>query len=210
MVEKVFDVIVVGPLQVNCYILGNGGAGEAMVIDPGGNADAIFRRLSKMKLNLAYIVNTHAHVDHVGGIRELKDMTGAEFIIHPEEEPDLLSAARRALAFGFSIDKPPKPDRFVEEGDTITLGEGLNIHVLHTPGHSPGGISLLVDDMVFVGDTLFAGSVGRWDLPGGSYELLIQSIKRKLLTLGDNVKVYPGHGPSTTVGDERNYNPFVR
>lgn len=195
--------------MANCYILGCESTKSAAVIDPGDEADRILKELAKDGLTLKYIINTHGHFDHVGGNYDLKKASGADIVIHPADEPMLADLVRTAAAFGLSAQNSPAPDRTVQEGDTISFGE-ISLRVLDTPGHSPGGISLHTDNMVFVGDTLFAGSIGRTDLPGGDFQTLISSIKTKLFPLGDDTKVYTGHGPATSIGQEKRANPFLR
>ncbi|HVN72851.1 MAG TPA: MBL fold metallo-hydrolase [Desulfomonilia bacterium] len=205
------NTVVVTEFMTNCFILGDEKTHQAILIDPGGEADKILSQVDSMGLKIMAVVNTHAHVDHIGAIRQIKDITGAPVMMHQDELPLLQAASRMGRLFGICIEQPPDPDRFLREGEEITLGNGISLSVLETPGHSPGGISLVTSDkkFCFAGDTLFAGSIGRTDLPGGDYHTLIASIKAKLLTLGDDVKVLPGHGPSTTVGAERRYNPFL-
>jgi len=201
--------LAVGPIMANCYIIGCEKTKKAAVIDPGDEADRILMQLAEDKLTLKYIINTHGHFDHVGGNYNLKKASGADIIIHKADAPMLSDLGRTAGAFGLSVEDSPPADRTVDQGDTISFGE-ITLNVLHTPGHSPGGISLHTNGIVFVGDTLFAGSIGRTDLPGGDYQTLIDSIKTKLLPLGDDVKVYTGHGPATTIGQEKRINPFLR
>lgn len=203
--------VVVTEFMTNCFILGDEQTKKAFVVDPGGEADKILSQIESLRLEVVAIVNTHAHVDHIGAIREVRDATGAQVMIHRSELPLLQSASRMGRLFGIHVEQPPDPDRFLEEGDDISLGNSLSLKVIETPGHSPGGISLVSSDgkICFAGDTLFAGSIGRTDLPGGDYHTLISSIKTKLLPLGDDVKVLPGHGPATTLGTERRYNPFL-
>lgn len=203
--------VVVTEFMTNCFILGDEQTKKAFVVDPGGEADKILSQIASLQLEVVAIVNTHAHVDHIGAIREVRDATGAQVMMHRSELPLLQSASRMGRLFGIHVEQPPDPDRFLEEGDDISLGNSLSLKVIETPGHSPGGISLVSSDgkICFAGDTLFAGSIGRTDLPGGDYHTLISSIKTKLLPLGDDVKVLPGHGPATTLGTERRYNPFL-
>ena len=205
----ILKTLAVGPIMANCYIIGCESTKSAAVIDPGEEADRILKELAKDSLTLKYIINTHGHFDHVGGNYDLKKASGADIVIHPADEAMLADLVRTAAAFGLSAQNSPAPDRTVQEGDTISFGE-ISLRVLDTPGHSPGGISLHTDNMVFVGDTLFAGSIGRTDLPGGDFQTLISSIKTKLFPLGDDTKVYTGHGPATSIGQEKRANPFLR
>jgi hydroxyacylglutathione hydrolase len=200
-------MLVVGPIQSNCYIVGCERTREAAVIDPGGDADRILITLAKDKLRCLYIINTHGHFDHSADNKRLKEVTGAQLLIHPADAPMILNQSMGGGMWGLHVDNSPPPDRYLGEGDIITIGD-ISLKVLHTPGHSPGGISLFTDKMVFVGDTLFAGSIGRTDFPGGDYEGLLRHVRNKIFTLGDDVVVYPGHGPKTTVGRERKTNPF--
>jgi len=204
----IVDTLPTGPLQVNCYVIGCEATGHAAVIDPGGDADQILKLLNKHKLKAVMIINTHGHFDHIGGNRELLDATGAELLIHQDDRPLLDRAGEHAAAFGLRAEPSPAPTRELSGGETLQLGE-LSIRVIHTPGHSPGGICLYVEDHIIVGDTLFAGSIGRTDLPGGNHQLLISRIKEKLLPLPETTRVYPGHGPMTTIGQEKLYNPFL-
>lgn len=202
------DKLIVGPLEVNCYIVGDEESKEALVIDPGDEDDRILDVLKEKGLRLKYIINTHAHFDHVGVNQSLKDATGAEIMLH-EADQDLLShAGDQAFLYGLDV-LPSKVDRFLKDGDDIIIGR-IRLKVIHTPGHSEGGICLLGDGFVFTGDTLFAGSVGRTDFPGGSVEKLLSSVRKKLGTLPDATRVYTGHGPETTIGEEKRNNPFFR
>ena len=200
--------LAVGMLMANCIILGCEKTREAAVIDPGDETERILLSLADSKLKLKYIINTHGHFDHVGGNKEMKEATGADILIHFLDAPMLSQLSSDAALFGCSAENSPPPDRTLEDNDTITFGE-IRLKVIHTPGHSPGGISLYIDNKVFVGDTLFSGSIGRSDLPGGDFNTLISSIKNRLFDLGDDVKVFPGHGPNTTIGKEKHSNPFV-
>ncbi len=204
----IIESLTVGPIQANCYILGCEETKEAVVIDPGDEADRILMTLARSGLTLRYIINTHGHFDHVGANKRLKRATGAAILIHRLDAPMLNQLAASAAAWGMAAEDSPAPDRMLEEGDTIDVGT-ITLKVLHTPGHTPGGISLATDGGVFVGDTLFAGSVGRTDFPGGNAATLKQSIQAKLFTLADETIVYPGHMEPTTVGKERRTNPFV-
>ena len=199
--------LAVGPLQTNCYILGCGRTQLAAVIDPGEDADQILIALAEDDLRLVYIINTHGHFDHAGANSRLKKVTGAQLVLHQADVPMILNQEAQGSMWGMTLENSPPPDRMVDEGDVIAFGD-ISLRILHTPGHSPGGISLVTDEIVFVGDSLFAGSIGRTDLPGGDYEALINNVKEKIFPLGDDVVVYPGHGPQTTVGQERRTNPF--
>ncbi len=200
--------LVVGPLQVNCFILADEKSKEAVIIDPGDDAREILKIIKEKGLKVKYIVNTHGHFDHVGANRALKDATGAELLIHEGDAPVMASASMQSRAFGMNTPSSPQADRYVKQGDMIKAGV-VSLKVLHTPGHSPGGISLLEQGMVFTGDALFAGSIGRTDLPGGDLTTLLRSIKTNLMTLPDDTKVFCGHGPASTIGEERKDNPFL-
>lgn len=195
---------VVTPFMTNCYLLKDGG--EALVVDPGEVPLQLAADLEGCIVNA--IVNTHCHCDHCGGNGALVAQTGAQLVCHPAELPLLHSIVEQARFFGLSCGASPEPDRLVKEGDTIRVGETV-LRVLHTPGHSPGHIALAGDGFVIAGDVLFAGSVGRTDLPGGDHDQLLESIRTRLIPLGDNTVVYCGHGPATTIGVERKSNPFL-
>jgi len=198
----------VGPMEANCYILYNPGKRKGLIIDPGAEGSRLIKFIQEKKISILYIVNTHGHPDHIGANRKIKEYTGAPILIHQYDAPMLTkSEGVLPLVFLSEYSSPPA-DTFIREGDLIECA-GMRLEVLHTPGHSPGGISLLTDDSIFTGDTLFAGSVGRFDLPGGSEEVLLNSINR-ILSLDENLTIYPGHGPSTTVGQELRTNPFIR
>lgn len=199
----------VGPIMANCFILGCEATKEAVVIDPGDDADQILMALSESGLTAKYLINTHGHFDHVGANKRMKEVTGAQIAIHPEDEPMLSELSRSARMFGLSAENSPPADIFLNHGDTISFGE-ITLTVIHTPGHSKGGVSLYTKGSLFAGDTLFAGSIGRTDLPGGDYDTLIASIQKKLLPLDDDTRVYTGHGPETTIGNEKRMNPFLR
>jgi len=201
--------IVVGPLEVNCYILGCEDTKEAVIIDPGDNADEIISNIEKEGLNPKFIINTHAHFDHIGGVKAIQDHFKIDFILHEGDLFLVENASEQATAFGLKPISKPEVNKNVTNGEKVILGNKF-ITVIHTPGHSPGGVCYYSGNNVFVGDTLFAGSIGRTDLPGGSYDTLINSIKENLFPLGDSTIVYPGHGPSTTIGNEKEHNPFLK
>lgn len=202
------ETMVVGPLEVNCYILYDD-TKEAVVIDPGDDGANILAKLESLGLTLKAVVNTHGHFDHIGANRFLKEKTGANLMVHSDDVEYLQHADMAASAFGLEAEPAPDPDVQLKEGDTVEAG-GFTLEVIHTPGHSPGGISLLYDHSLFTGDTLFAGSVGRTDLVGGSHEQLLEAVTTKLFKLGESVAIYPGHGPSSTIGQEKRSNPFFR
>lgn len=206
---EIFGHLVVGPLACNCYIVGDPDTKEAIVIDPGGEAEAISELLASNQLTVTQIVATHAHFDHIVAAERLRELTGAPFRLHASDNVMLDWYQESALLFlGTELPPPPDVDSAAAEGDTLTAG-GAVLHVLHTPGHSPGSIVLVADEAVFTGDTLFAGSVGRTDLPGGDTDALVRAVREKLFALDDDLPAYPGHGPATTLGEERRFNPFV-
>ncbi|HLW61576.1 MAG TPA: MBL fold metallo-hydrolase [bacterium] len=199
----------VGPIGANCYIFGDDTTREVFVIDPGDEPDRILEALRRLGARPLALVNTHGHFDHILAVDVVRRSTGAPFWIH-EAERDILThgPARAKAMFGLDLPPAPVPDRWLAEGDQLRVGE-LAVTVRHTPGHSPGGVCLLGDGLVFVGDTLFAGSIGRTDLPGADAATLLASITRVLLPLPDPTVCYPGHGPETTIGEERRTNPFL-
>ncbi len=207
----IMEMLTVGPFAANCYIVGSTSTNEGMIIDPGADTGTIMRSVQQTGLSISIIVVTHAHMDHVGALREVQQKTNAQFAIHEAEKGFVFSAPMRMLtAFGVSpVKSPPRPDRLLKDGDLIDLGD-LHFEVLYTPGHSSGGICLLGHGVVFSGDTLFKLGIGRTDFPGMSHKRLIKSIGEKLLVLPDETAVYPGHGPATTIGDERRGNPFLQ
>lgn len=197
----------VGMLATNCYIAGCGETGIGAVIDPGDEGERVIEQLNKLGLKCRYIILTHGHVDHTGAVGDVHAATGAEVLVHRADAERLVNPARYSLLPVVSR-KPKTADRLLEDGDKIQVGR-ITLEVIHTPGHTPGGICLRVGDVLFTGDTLFYGSVGRSDLPGGSHAELINSIKTKLLVFPDDTKVYPGHGPASTIGTEKKINPFL-
>ncbi len=206
MIQKVMSV---GMLESNCYILGDEDSREAVVIDPGGDAPDILAVLKRENLQLKTIINTHGHFDHVGANRALVEATGAPIAIHAADAQMLSQPSAEALFFTGGRLQPSQASILLAENDILGFGP-YQLKVLHTPGHTPGGICLVLqqEPIVYVGDTLFAGSIGRTDFPGGSFDDLIQSVVTKIFPLGDHYIVLPGHGPATTVEQERKYNPF--
>ncbi len=200
----------VGSLGTNCYIVFAAETKEAAVIDPGGSVAEILAVVRNEKLDVKYIINTHGHADHVLGNMRVKEATGAPILIHEADAAMLTSGQLNLSAWiGGSVSCGPV-DSLLKEGDVVKVAAGLELTVIHTPGHTPGCICLKTDGVLFSGDTLFAESIGRTDFPGGSYSQLITNVKEKLLVLDDSVKVYPGHGPETTIGWERKMNPFIQ
>ncbi|MDR7545360.1 MAG: MBL fold metallo-hydrolase [Armatimonadota bacterium] len=205
----IIETLQLGPLGTNCFIVADEASSRAVVLDPGDDAPLVLDVLAQAGLTLELIIATHAHFDHVGGVRAIKEATGAPFGVGEFERAALdVAADRAAILFGVTIPRPPAPDRLLREGEVLILG-GQPFRVVHTPGHSPGHICLLGDGVAFVGDLVFAGSVGRTDLPGADHATLLQSIARHILTLPDETILYNGHGPATTVGRERKTNPFL-
>jgi len=200
--------LTVGPIMANCYIVGCEETKTAAVIDPGDEADRILMVLAESGLTVKTIINTHGHFDHVSANQRMKEVTGAELLIHALDAPMLSQLSATAAGWGMSSDNSPPPDRTVADGDVVQVGN-IALAVMHTPGHTPGGISLHSGNAVFVGDTLFAGSIGRTDFPGGDFNVLKTSIQEKLFALDDEVTVYPGHMGLTTIGREKRTNPFV-
>lgn len=199
----------VGSLGTNCYIAYSETSRKAAVIDPGGNAEDIVAALRRENLTVECIINTHGHADHVLANMKVKEATVAPILIHQAEADMLVSAQKNLSAWIGGGTSCGPADRTLKDGDVIAVGE-IEFKVIHTPGHTPGGICLLAGDVLFSGDTLFAESIGRTDFPGGSYQQIINSIKDKLMILADDVKVLPGHGPGSTIGWERKHNPFIQ
>ncbi|SMP49358.1 MBL fold metallo-hydrolase [Anoxynatronum buryatiense] len=199
--------LVTGPLQVNTYILGETESKEAMVIDPGGNAGGVIQVLEQQGWTLKLIVLTHGHGDHIGAVAELQNRTGVSMVIH-EEDVAMLTDSKRNFTSMMGTGIEITPDGTLEDGDEILLGD-QSVLVISTPGHTQGGICLKADNLLFTGDTLFMMSIGRTDLEGGNHRQLIRSIKDRLMVLEDDVVVYPGHGPESTIGEERTKNPYL-
>ncbi len=199
-------------MSVFAYIIGDKENGEGLVVDPAAETDRIISEAEDNNIKIKYIVNTHGHVDHIAGNADMKDKTGAEIIIH-EDDAEMLTSTPSLIFRMFRTKSSPPADITVKDGDTITAGK-VNLRVIHTPGHSPGGIALYTKGYVLTGDTLFVEGVGRTDLPGGSWETMLISIKEKLLTLPDETVVLSGHNygrtPTSTIGNEKKNNPYLR
>jgi hydroxyacylglutathione hydrolase len=209
--SMILETFPVGPLRCNCTILGDEATGEAMVIDPGDNVAQILARLARHKLTLKQIVVTHGHIDHVGGAVQLKKATGAPVLLNQNDLPLLKMMDMQAGWLGIAPPEVAPPDVSAEDGMVAGIS-GHTAQVLHTPGHTQGSICLhfAPENLLIAGDTLFAGSIGRTDLPGGDGRQILRSLHDRLLTLPDATRVIPGHGPETTIGQERESNPFLQ
>jgi len=207
----IHEILPVGMLACNCSIVGDEESGEAIVIDPGDEIERVQEVLARHKLRSKYIVATHAHIDHVGGLAELKRATGAPVLMHAGDLPLYEHMAAQAEWLGVPPPGIVSVDLFLKEGEKLHVGPYV-FEVLHTPGHSPGSLSLHLaghQQKLFSGDTLFQGSIGRTDLWGGSFDQILQSIHERLLIFPDETPVFPGHGPATLIGEERETNPFL-
>jgi len=198
----------VGALEANCYLIGCEETREAAVVDPGGNVERILRALQRHHLNCRFIILTHGHADHIGGLGKLQKATGAQVLIHAKDAKMLTNPVGNLSLLTGSYLKFKAADRLLQDGDIIKIGK-VSVKVIHTPGHTPGGITLEAGNNLLTGDTLFAGSVGRSDFSGGNHRQLINSIKERLLVYPPETKVLPGHGPASTIGEESKYNPFL-
>ncbi len=206
----ILQTIPAGMNQTNCYIVGCEETKQGAVIDPGGEGKRLVREIERSGLDVRYVLITHAHFDHIGGIADVVEATGAKLAIHPNERP-LLENGGGASMWGLKVTPSPPPDVALSDGQIIEVGQ-LTFEVLLTPGHSPGGVSFYEAEggMAFVGDVLFSNGIGRTDLHGGDWETLMRSIKEVLFALPEETVIYPGHGPKTTVGREKRTNPWVR
>ena len=197
-----------GPFQANAYLLVGPSGRRAALVDPGLEAEVVLEALRARDLAVDWILNTHGHLDHTAGNAAAKRATGAPLAIHRDDVVWLTRLQAQGVAFGIPVEDSPAPDVVLSDGQTLAF-DGLSVDVLHTPGHSPGSVCFRVGDLLLVGDTLFRGSVGRTDLPGGSWEALRRSIHERLFVLPEALPCWPGHGPETTLGEERRANPFV-
>lgn len=206
----ILQMMQVGPLGVNCYIVGDDKTRQVVVIDPGGHARQIAQVVDNLRARVRAIVLTHAHFDHVMGVEGLKRATGAPLYVGAKERGVFESVESQGQMFGIAVPPLPDPERWLSDGDVVEAGS-LQLQVLEVPGHSPGSIALYdaADAVVFVGDVLMRGTIGRTDLLGGSFEELLRSIRTRLYTLPDGTTVYSGHGPLTTIGEEKQLNPFT-
>lgn len=204
----ILERLIVGPLENNCFVVVDEETRSAIIIDPGDEPDRILDLIKQNNYKVKYIICTHAHFDHIGGLPEIKEELGAEIVIHKDELPIYKNAHKHAESWGFMIDPLPEPDRLVNDNEILSFGK-ISIKIIHTPGHSPGGICIKLDDVLFTGDTLFKGSVGRTDLPGCDENDLKKSLKKIVSSMPDKVKVLPGHGPYTTIGEEKKFNLFI-
>ncbi len=204
-----YERIVVGALETNCYLVYCEETQECGVVDPGADPEKIIRTIEDKELIPTVLINTHGHVDHVGANKDIKEKYEIPLCIHAEDSQMLNNILATTMGLFLGAKKSPKPDRFLRDGDKIQIGK-QDLKVIHTPGHSPGSVSLVGDEFLLSGDLLFCGGVGRTDLPGGSWSALEESIHSKIYTLPDMMEILPGHGPTTTVGQEKISNPFVR
>jgi glyoxylase-like metal-dependent hydrolase (beta-lactamase superfamily II) len=202
------EALRLGPLENNSYLITVPGTGETAVVDAGFEPEAVIQRVRERRLTVKLLLNTHAHYDHVAGMRAVQQACGGVHYLHPADRPLLAVLSQQGAMFGFPPAEPPDETFDLADGQDVPLGDE-RLHVIHTPGHSPGGVCFHWNGDLWVGDTLFAGSVGRTDLPGGSFAALAHSIRARLFPLGDAVRVHTGHGEPTTIGDERRHNPFV-
>lgn len=208
--ELILRGMVVGAFQENCWVLGNRRTGEAVCVDPGDEPEEILAMARDMGVRIKYIANSHAHIDHILGVGAVRAATGAKFLLHRDDLDLARNTATSARSWmGMDFDNPPDPDGFVADEDVIDI-DGLKLTVLHTPGHTRGSVCFYANGVLFAGDTLFAGSIGRTDLPGGDYDQEMRSIVDRLLVLPDDTIVLPGHMDQTTIGHERQRNPYVR
>jgi hydroxyacylglutathione hydrolase len=207
----IHKTLVVGPLQCNCAILGCEKTKEAVIIDPGDEADKIISEVKSLGLTPKYLLHTHAHFDHIGGTKGVREAFQATVCLHGGDADIYKNLPMQGQMFGMKFDPAPPLEKEIEDGEELSFGE-YKLQIIHTPGHSPGGVCFRLlnsDEVLFSGDTLFRQSIGRTDLWGGDYSMLIRSIKSRLLVLEEDTRVYPGHGPHTRIGEEKRKNPFL-
>ncbi|WP_026893957.1 MBL fold metallo-hydrolase [Clostridiisalibacter paucivorans] len=204
----IFKRIPVGLYAANCYIIGCENTKEGIIVDPGADAKTILAEINALGLDIKYIVLTHGHGDHIGALEDVHNELDVPILIHGEDEYMLKNSSENFTGVMNNKKVEMTPHKTLKDGDIIEFGN-MKAEVIHTPGHTKGGICLSIEDILLTGDTLFAGSIGRTDFPGGSFEEIIKSIKTKLLKFDDNIRVYPGHGPHSTIGAERVSNPFI-
>lgn len=207
----ILEMLTVGPFQENCYIIGDEASGVGALVDPGDEAARIAMAVEGTGLEIGSIIVTHTHIDHVGAVVALVDEYTCPVLMHAEAEPMLAQLPTQAMMMGLKFGKVPAVDHYIGDEEVLEVGD-LKLRALYTPGHAPGHLAFYIEDegLVLSGDALFAGSVGRADLPGGSMEVLMRSIEERLLTLPDETRVFPGHGPQTEIGNERTSNPFLQ
>ncbi len=203
-----YESIIVGPLETNCYFVFCPETLDCAIVDPGAEANNIIRMISEKNFKPTLLLNTHGHIDHIGANRDIKEKFDIPLYIHSADGPMLESVLQSEMGLFLGATDSPPADHFFKDGEEIKIGKSV-LKVIHTPGHSQGSVSFLSDGFLLSGDTLFCGGVGRTDLPGGSWQEMVSSIKDKILTLPDEMIVLPGHGPHTTVGQEKNSNPFI-
>jgi len=203
-----YELLIVGPLETNCYFIYCPETLECAVVDPGAEEHNIIRLIAEKNFKPTHLLNTHGHIDHIGANRDIKEKYNIPLYIHSADSPMLESVLQSEMGLFLGAKDSPAPDHFLKDGEKIKIGKSF-LKVIHTPGHSPGSVSFLGDGFILSGDTLFCGGVGRTDLPGGSWQDLVSSIKDKILIMPDEMIVLPGHGPHTTVGQEKSSNPFI-
>ena len=203
--------LTVGPFQENCYIVGDQSTGEGALIDPGDEAARIALAVEQTEIEIGSIILTHSHIDHVGAVADLADEYSCPVLLHAEAEQMLQNVQQQAVMMGVKFGRVPQVDRYIGTEETLQVG-GVSLKSLYTPGHAPGHLAFYIEEegAVISGDAVFAGSIGRTDLPGGNMGVLMESIREQILTLPDETRLYPGHGPDTTVGNERATNPFLQ
>ena len=205
----IINSLVVGPFQTNCYIIKFEETLTGIIIDPGDESEEIEKNINDNKFDIKYIFHTHGHLDHIAATGDMKKITGAKTFLHKDDLPLYKNLKIQGESFGINLNDPPEIDSFFKGGEKIEFNGNEIIEIIHTPGHSPGCVCFKIGDILFSVDTLFNDGIGRTDLWGGSYDMIIKSINEKLFVLNDNIMVYPGHGPKTTIGYEKSNNPFI-